>query len=270
MHHNTKAAEAKAIIPDTASGHALREATADTGFFQFPNTTVMVCLLSLSNGTNVVGVNHGSVNSAEYDRQQAMDRALQDAVNKALPFFAFAERERQHQANMAPAYIDVSGLRVTDQEFADVAAAMRSAGGGMIFSVSPMVTHPGVAVSAEGHQHKPVREPDAQAAREFAKGDKVVCIDASSNLHNETLEVIAKFGGWIYASAGGRDYQFDPRDLMHAAEFERNHAKAAEARTASGPYKSPHGWTAEADAPAQASACSGCGGCGGSGRGISE
>ena len=54
----------------------------DQTYYIFPGTTVTTCLLTLENGTKVLGVDYGAIDAERHDRNQGRLNAYEDAFEK--------------------------------------------------------------------------------------------------------------------------------------------------------------------------------------------
>lgn len=58
------------------------EKIKDETYYIFPGTTVTTCLLTLENGTKVLGVNYGAIDPERHDWEQGRLNAYEDAFEK--------------------------------------------------------------------------------------------------------------------------------------------------------------------------------------------
>ena len=59
----------------------------------FPNSTVTVCLLSLKNGTKVIGINYGRIIFEEQDWEMGRRESYKDAYNKVWELEGYLVRQ---------------------------------------------------------------------------------------------------------------------------------------------------------------------------------
>lgn len=66
----------------------------DQTYYIFPGTTVTTCLLTLENGTKVLGVNYGTIDAKRHDRNQGRLNAYDDAFEKIWELESYLLREK--------------------------------------------------------------------------------------------------------------------------------------------------------------------------------
>lgn len=71
-------------------------------FHRLDGTNITVCVMTLRNGFTVTGVNHGSVDPANYDAQVGQDLAYTDARNKLWSLMGYALKEKQFRERGLP------------------------------------------------------------------------------------------------------------------------------------------------------------------------
>lgn len=70
------------------------EKIKDQTYYIFPGTTVTTCLLSLENGTKVLGVNYGAIDPERHDWEQGRLNAYEDAFEKIWELEGYLLREK--------------------------------------------------------------------------------------------------------------------------------------------------------------------------------
>lgn len=66
----------------------------DQTYYIFPGTTVTTCLLTLENGTKVLGVNYGAIDAERHDWDQGRLNAYEDAFEKIWELEGYLLREK--------------------------------------------------------------------------------------------------------------------------------------------------------------------------------
>lgn len=62
-------------------------------YYVFPETTVTTCLISLTNGTKLLGVNYGRILPEEQDWEMGKQEAYKDAFNKIWELEGYLVRQ---------------------------------------------------------------------------------------------------------------------------------------------------------------------------------
>ena len=70
------------------------EKIKDETYYIFPGTTVTTCLLTLENGTKVLGVNYGAIDPERHDWEQGRLNAYEDAFEKIWELEGYLLREK--------------------------------------------------------------------------------------------------------------------------------------------------------------------------------
>lgn len=70
------------------------EKIKDEKYYIFPGTTVTTCLLTLENGTKVLGVNYGVIDPERHDWEQGRLNAYEDAFEKIWELELYLLREK--------------------------------------------------------------------------------------------------------------------------------------------------------------------------------
>lgn len=177
---------------------------ADTAYFQFPDSTVVVCMATLANGTRSVGVAHGPADAANFDYEEAAGHARQDALNKALPFVVFLHREPAMQAKMdadlqGRMAIDLSGMSLSDAEVADLAAMMKSPDSRSIIQRAD-TSYPGARAEVGGEHPHGFKVGQSVMHRRFLHGFMtVIGWDGMGNVLCKFLDAGGESRRWFVA-----------------------------------------------------------------------
>ena len=70
------------------------EKIKDQVYYVFPGTTVTTCLLTLKNGTRILGVNCGTIDPEHHDWDQGRLDAYEDAFEKIWQLECYLLREK--------------------------------------------------------------------------------------------------------------------------------------------------------------------------------
>jgi len=70
------------------------EKIKDETYYIFPGTTVTTCLLTLENGTKVLGVNYGAIDLERHDWAQGRLNAYENAFEKIWELEGYLLREK--------------------------------------------------------------------------------------------------------------------------------------------------------------------------------
>lgn len=70
------------------------EKIKDETYYIFPGTTVTTCLLTLENGTKILGINYGAIDPERHDWEQGRLNAYEDAFEKIWELEGYLLREK--------------------------------------------------------------------------------------------------------------------------------------------------------------------------------
>jgi len=70
------------------------EKIKDETYYIFPGTTVTTCLLTLENGTKVLGINYGAIDPERHDWEQGRLNAYENAFEKIWELEGYLLREK--------------------------------------------------------------------------------------------------------------------------------------------------------------------------------
>lgn len=121
---------------------------------RIPNTNATVCTLTLKNGIIVSGINHGSVDPANFDEQIGKQYARKGAIEKMWPLLGFRLADKLHLIRSQPAPTEVLlqfGKPTTYLQKATIVHAVPCTRGEYLKLVPEAKGYEGVSADANGY-----------------------------------------------------------------------------------------------------------------------
>ena len=75
----------------------IANAIVKVDYHAIPDTSILICVITLKNGAKVVGKNYGSINSSNYSLELARDMAYKEAVEKVWELEGYLLRQRLYE-----------------------------------------------------------------------------------------------------------------------------------------------------------------------------
>lgn len=86
-------------LKDKVTLEDINAAINTVAYHVFPGTTVTTCLITLKNGTNILGKNYGRINPDQQDWEMGKKYAYEDAVRQIWELEGYLIRQHLFEAS---------------------------------------------------------------------------------------------------------------------------------------------------------------------------